>query len=82
VKVTSSSNTQLSTIASVINGPKLYPALGRGWSIANVDRLLDHDRQPDRTTDAFGNSLAPALSNGMSVDSVSLDTTPLEMSPR
>jgi len=50
-----------STVASVINGPKLYPAMGRGWSIANVDRLIDHDRQHDRTTDAFGQSLVQGV---------------------
>jgi RHS repeat-associated protein len=49
------------TVASVINGPKLYPALGRGWSIANIDRLIDHDRSHDRPADAFGQSLVTGV---------------------
>jgi RHS repeat-associated protein len=49
------------TVASVINGSKLYPALGRGWSIANVDRLIDHDRHHDRTEDAWGQSIVQGV---------------------
>ncbi|MGH7866999.1 MAG: hypothetical protein ACREP9_05025, partial [Candidatus Dormibacteraceae bacterium] len=50
-----------STVASVINGPKLYPGLGRGWSIVNIDRLIDHDLLHDRTTDAFGQGLVAGV---------------------
>jgi RHS repeat-associated protein len=50
-----------SLVAALINGPRLYPAMGRGWDIANVDRLIDHDRFQDRTQDAFGQSLVQGV---------------------
>jgi RHS repeat-associated protein len=50
-----------SLIASLINGPRLYPAMGRGWSVTNVDRLIDHDRHQDRTQNQFGQALVQGV---------------------
>jgi len=51
----------ISLVATIINGPRLYPAMGRGWSVANVDRLIDHDRHHDRTENEFGQSIVQGV---------------------
>jgi RHS repeat-associated protein len=51
----------ISMVTTIINGPRLYPAMGRGWSVANVDRLIDHDRHHDRTENEFGQSIVQGV---------------------